>query len=101
MFRGHISETIFQPCFGRMLDKIFEIFYSDLKAGLEVLSQHLDWETIHGLYSNAIYGGRVDDVHDIRILLSYLHSFFNTDVIAGSSRARSSLGPLNLPVTNR
>ena len=60
-----------------MLD---EIVFS---SGLEALNQHLDWKTIHGLYSNAIYGGRVDDVHDIRILMSYLQSFFNPDVIAG------------------
>ena len=79
--------------------KFYEFSDSDLKAGLEALNQHLDWETIHGLYSNAIYGGRVDDVHDIRILLSYLQSFFNGDVIAGSARARASLGPLDLPVT--
>ena len=63
--------------------KFYEFSDSDLKAGLEALNQHLDWQTIHGLYSNAIYGGRVDDVHDIRILISYLQSFFNPDVIAG------------------
>lgn len=80
--------------------KFYEFSDSDLKAGLEALNQHLDWQTIHGLYSNAIYGGRVDDVHDIRILVSYLQSFFNPDVIAGSARARSLLGPLELPVTN-
>ncbi len=87
--------------------KFYEFSDSDLKAGLEVLDQltlsrssssssALDWDTIHGLYSNAIYGGRVDDVHDIRILVSYLKDFFNPDVIAGSAKARDSLGPIGM-----
>lgn len=84
--------------------KFYEFSDGDLKAGLEVLDQlskgsDLDWKTVHGLYSNAIYGGRVDDSHDIRILISYLQSFFNPDVIAGSARARVPLGPVELPVT--
>ena len=85
--------------------KFYEFSDGDLKAGLEVLdrlsrsSSSLDWPTIHGLYSNAIYGGRVDDVHDIRILISYLEEFFNQDVIAGQARSRSALGPIDLPIT--
>ena len=89
--------------------KFYEFSDSDLRAGLEVLDQlsrnqrsssTLDWDTIHGLYSNAIYGGRVDDVHDIRILNSYLEEFFNSDVISGNARPRASLGPIELPITS-
>ena len=88
--------------------KFYEFSDSDLRAGLEVLNQlqqnnrnlNLDWDTIHGLYSNAIYGGRVDDVHDIRILMSYLKRFFNQDVVSGNARPRASLGPIELPVTS-
>jgi dynein heavy chain 2 len=87
--------------------KFYEFSDGDLKAGLEVLDQlskanssSLDWGTIHGLYSNAIYGGRVDDVHDIRILVSYLQDMFNPEVIAGTARSKSTLGPIELPVTN-
>ena len=86
--------------------KFYEFSDSDLRAGLEVLDQisrkssNLDWDTIHGLYSNAIYGGRVDDVHDIRILNSYLEEFFRPDVISGNARPRASLGPLDLPITS-
>ena len=54
-------------------------------------SSNLDWETVHGLYSNAIYGGRVDDVHDIRILCSYLQEFFKQDVISGNARPRCEI----------
>ncbi len=55
---------------------------------------NIDWEFIHGLFANAIYGGRVDDVHDIRILTSYLKDMFQPEVIATGKR---SLGPLSLP----
>ena len=41
----------------------------------------------------------MDDVHDIRILISYLEEFFNQDVIAGQARSRSALGPIDLPIT--
>ena len=46
--------------------KFYEFSDGDLRAGLEVLDQlskrsrsssNLAWETVHGLYSNAIYGG--------------------------------------------
>lgn len=55
---------------------------------------NIDWELIHGLFANAIYGGRVDDVHDIRILTSYLQDMFQPEVIAAGKK---QLGPLNLP----
>ena len=89
--------------------KFYEFSDGDLRAGLEVLDQlskrsrsssNLDWETVHGLYSNAIYGGRVDDVHDIRILCSYLQEFFKQDVISGNARPRATLGPVELPITS-
>ena len=49
---------------------------------------------------NAIYGGRVDNVYDLRILSSYTHSYFNSSVLAGTNRSRAPLGPgLELPAT--
>ena len=38
---------------------------------------------MHGLFANAIYGGRVDDTHDIKILDSYLRNVFNGDAVGG------------------
>lgn len=34
------------------------------------------WECLRGLLLNAIYGGRVDNKFDFRILNSYLSQFF-------------------------
>ncbi len=48
---------------------------------------------MHGLYENAIYGGRVDDAHDIQILRSYVTASFGRQV----SRGGGKLGPFELP----
>jgi dynein heavy chain 2 len=32
----------------------------------------MDWEAIHGLMEDAIYGGRIDNSYDLRVLRSYL-----------------------------
>lgn len=51
------------------------------------------WEFVHGLLENAIYGGRIDNVCDLRILRSYLQQFFNAQLLAQShthSRVKKS-----------
>ena len=32
----------------------------------------MDWETIHGLMEDAIFGGRIDNAFDLRVLKAYL-----------------------------
>lgn len=32
---------------------------------------------MHGLFENAIYGGRVDNIFDVRVLTSYLQKYFS------------------------
>ncbi len=89
--------------------KFYEFSDSDLKAGQELLerlqekaqgSGEVDWDFVHGLYENAIYGGRVDDAHDILILRSYLASSFNPSVSGGGrsgGAGGAKLGPFALP----
>ena len=87
--------------------KYYEFSDSDLRAGLEAVESlfknsrdDVSWDFVHGLFENAIYGGRVDDTHDIRILNSYLQEYFSSNVIGGTSRARKSLGPgIELPTS--
>lgn len=50
-------------------------------------SKDFQWEFVHGLFENAIYGGRVDNYFDMRILRSYLEQLFNSRII-GSLNAR-------------
>lgn len=56
---------------------------------------------MHGLFENAIYGGRIDNYFDMKVLRSYLEQLFNSSVI-GSLNARgrkrtSFLQSISLP----
>ncbi|KAI9564905.1 hypothetical protein GHT06_008646 [Daphnia sinensis] len=69
--------------------KKHEFNESDLRAATEVLGQafgEIDdsgnrWEYVNGLLLNVIYGGRIDNSFDLRILRSYLAQYFNDDVL--------------------
>ncbi|KAG7273127.1 hypothetical protein CRUP_005455, partial [Coryphaenoides rupestris] len=58
--------------------KFYEFSLSDLRAGYEIIDRLFDggksfqWEFVHGLLESAIYGGRIDNPSDLRILRSYL-----------------------------
>ncbi|XP_009582830.1 PREDICTED: cytoplasmic dynein 2 heavy chain 1-like, partial [Fulmarus glacialis] len=73
--------------------KFYEFSLSDLRAGFDIIdrlfegSKDFQWEFVHGLFENAIYGGRVDNYFDMRVLRSYLEQLFNSQVI-GSLNAR-------------
>lgn len=43
---------------------------------------NVDWRTVRGLMVDAIYGGRVDNPHDMRVLATYLRRYFNSDVVS-------------------
>jgi dynein heavy chain 2 len=42
------------------------------QAVTENKGKGLDWEIVHGLMVDAIYGGRIDNAFDIRVLKAYL-----------------------------
>ncbi|NXG46652.1 DYHC2 protein, partial [Psilopogon haemacephalus] len=69
--------------------KFYEFSLSDLRAGFDIIDRLFDgskdfqWEFVHGLFENAIYGGRVDNYFDMRVLRSYLEQLFNSRVIGG------------------
>lgn len=83
--------------------KFYEFSSGDLRAGANVIlliaekseSSDIDWESLHGLMENAIYGGRVDNPYDIRVLQAYLRKYFNSSIISGKS-AITKLGKGNL-----
>ncbi|KAM9359311.1 cytoplasmic dynein 2 heavy chain 1 isoform 6-T6 [Symphorus nematophorus] len=79
--------------------KFYEFSLSDLRAGFEIIDRlfeggkHFQWEFVHGLLESAIYGGRIDNPSDLRILRSYLEQFFSTHLLssplsAGQRRSR-------------
>lgn len=47
---------------------------------LIVGTKDVQWEFVHGLLENAVYGGRIDNYFDLRVLQSYLKQFFNSSV---------------------
>ncbi|XP_059389922.1 dynein cytoplasmic 2 heavy chain 1 isoform X3 [Carassius carassius] len=70
--------------------KFYEFSLSDLRAGFEIIDSLFEggkafqWEFVHGLLENAIYGGRIDNVCDLRVLRSYLQQFFNAQLLSQS-----------------
>ncbi|XP_057206860.1 cytoplasmic dynein 2 heavy chain 1 isoform X3 [Triplophysa rosa] len=68
--------------------KFYEFSLSDLRAGFEIIDRLFEggkvcqWEYVHGLLENAIYGGRIDHRSDLRVLRSYLQQFFNAQLLA-------------------
>ncbi|GAA6081849.1 cytoplasmic dynein 2 heavy chain 1 isoform X1 [Tachysurus ichikawai] len=85
--------------------KFYEFSLSDLRAGFNIIDRLFEggkafqWDCVHGLLENAIYGGRVDNVSDLRVLRSYLHQFFTNKTLTHSrTRATSAFPPqINLP----
>jgi len=50
------------------------------------------WEFVHGLLESAIYGGRIDNPSDLRILRSYLEQFFSARLLSSSAGQKRSRG---------
>uniref|UniRef100_A0A672FSM8 Cytoplasmic dynein 2 heavy chain 1 n=1 Tax=Salarias fasciatus TaxID=181472 RepID=A0A672FSM8_SALFA len=73
--------------------KFYEFSLSDLRAGFEIIDRlfeggkQFQWEFVHGLLESAIYGGRIDNPSDLRILRSYLEQFFSARLLSSSLSA--------------
>jgi dynein heavy chain 2 len=59
----------------------------------------IQWDYIHGLFDQAVYGGRVDNPVDTDVLRSYLMQYFNSAIIGGSRGSRNKL-TLNVNIPN-
>lgn len=72
------------------------IHISNVLAGGEI-----QWDYIHGLFDQAVYGGRVDNPIDTDVLRSYLMQYFNSAIIGGSKGSRSRLtSNISLPISS-
>ncbi|XP_054598719.1 cytoplasmic dynein 2 heavy chain 1 isoform X1 [Nothobranchius furzeri] len=82
--------------------KFYEFSLSDLRAGFEIIDRLFaggkvfQWEFVHGLLENAIYGGRIDNPSDLRILRSYLEQFFSARLLSSSAGQRKSMGGVRI-----
>ena len=89
--------------------KFYEFSLGDLRSGVGVLElvansladgggdqTEADWEYIHGLMENSVYGGRIDNFYDLRVLRAYLKLLFNSNMKPGSLLTDDSVA-LRLP----
>jgi dynein heavy chain 2 len=89
--------------------KFYEFGWSDLRSSAEIIDGlcarsgrgAIPWEFVHGLLELAIYGGRVDNPFDNRVLVSYLKQCFNTDIINEVNKGSKKLGPLTVPTSTQ
>ena len=90
--------------------KAYEFSAADLRASASVLSRVCEdaaqrggvprWEDIHGLMASALYGGRVDNRFDVRVLRTYVERIFSQAMLPTSGRAQDRLvGGLTLPTS--
>lgn len=45
----------------------------------------LKWDYIHGILGNAIYGGRIDNAQDMKVLTCYLEFYFSNQMAKDTS----------------
>ena len=71
--------------------KYYEFSLGDLKAGELTLTDIVNesknsspqWQKIYGILENAIYGGRVDNNFDLRVLRAYIENMFTDPILKG------------------
>ncbi|KAK9497518.1 hypothetical protein O3M35_004223 [Rhynocoris fuscipes] len=72
----------------------YEFNDTDLSVAIAILkailskgeSSNVYWEYLYGLYEIAVYGGRINNVYDLRVLSSYLRTFFTPDIIMSNNK---------------
>src|SRR5690606_38188351 len=68
--------------------KFYDFSFADLRSSADIInalvseSDNIEWSTVHGLLENAIYGGRVDNDYDMRVLRAYLSYYFSNEVLS-------------------
>jgi len=87
--------------------KFYEFSFADLRSSADIIDivmgkmsgSKMEWPTIHGLLENAIYGGRVDNIYDVRVLRTYLLKYFSPDILNGRQTGQRLYGNFVLPGT--
>jgi len=88
--------------------KFYEFSPADLRSAADICDSAVgssqgqpDWVTIHGLLGSAIYGGRVDNPQDERLLTTYLQQYFSSSMLSPNARGARHLAPgVTLPSSN-
>jgi len=73
--------------------KFYEFSLADMRAAASIIDRLCrgsgppQWDFMHGLMENAVYGGRVDNMFDMRVLQTYLRQCFDDKTIPGQAGA--------------
>jgi dynein heavy chain 2 len=62
------------------------------RKGQETTAYNFDWPTLHGVMESAVYGNRVDNTFDLRLVKEYLQTCFKGDALD-----KPRTGPLEIP----
>ena len=84
--------------------KFYEFSNADLRVGADIIdrlsenaSKHntdVHWDFIHGLFNQAVYGGRIDNPIDSDVMISYLQQYFTNSFFSGSGKGpKLKFGP--------
>ena len=60
----------------------------------------IQWDYIHGLFDQAVYGGRVDNPVDTDVLRSYLMDYFNANMMSSGGKGFRNKLSLNINLPN-
>jgi dynein heavy chain 2 len=55
-----------------------------------------NFNSLYGIFEEGIYGGRVDNAFDLRVLRAYLKKYFNSQILSG---AKEIMPGMPLPKT--
>jgi dynein heavy chain 2, cytosolic len=84
--------------------KFYEFGFADLRSAADIVAKIEGggemagkWPMLHGLLEQAIYGGRIDDDFDLRVLRTYITELFKDATLAGSLRFAPKLKPPSAP----
>eukprot|EP00744_Colponema_vietnamica_P004717 GILI01006991.1.p1 GENE.GILI01006991.1~~GILI01006991.1.p1 ORF type:complete len:1793 (-),score=552.22 GILI01006991.1:127-4830(-) len=84
--------------------KFYEFTQADLKSASDIVLMMsgnkgtCDWVAIQGLFESAIYGGRLDNDQDNKVLSVFLKKIFNENTLVSCSQPLSS--QVDIPRTN-
>ena len=86
-----------------ILDSVFERVEKQAQGGRVDMVNDFPWTTLWGLLELAVYGGRLDNQFDMRVLSTYLRTFFSHNMLSnhGSAPNKKLSQGLDLPFSNQ
>ncbi|CAD7696590.1 unnamed protein product [Ostreobium quekettii] len=78
--------------------KFYEFSFSDLRSGADMIclrtegGKQAPWRYLRGLLENAIYGGRIDNDIDMKVLTTYMEDTFAPETIGMGCKQKPLMG---------